>query len=227
MNERRDISCEELSRRYAAGELSPREAKAFKAHWARCGECKRFLSQWEELLGVLSAPVSSRYAEPSPEFDKPIMAFVRSLIRGRAEARVAEPRSTWSAVLRSKLVWASGISTAVLLVVLGLAIKGFTITLPSGEKQYVSAISWIVDLFGQGIEWLVFSFMRTLKIGGVFVQLTRILDPFLNILRIAAERIDPQVILAEVLLFMLGLVILRAFVATAQKERCENVRICL
>lgn len=260
MKDKKNMGCEELSRRYTAGEMTASEMKSFELHLAGCQACKALIPEWGELFAALSAPT---VREPGPDFDRPIMAFVRSIIQSRAEAAarlhgvsasqpaypqaaqpswapaqpaqaaVAQPRSLWAAALRSKLAWASGIGVIAALVFLGVAIRGLTIVLPSGERQYVNAVTWLVDVLGRGFDWLVFQFMRTIKISEVFLQIGRALDPLWNSFRVAARNIDPQFALIQLLLFTLSLVLLRAVVVaraamgTAQKGRCPNVEIML
>jgi ABC-type uncharacterized transport system permease subunit len=131
------------------------------------------------------------------------------------------------------VAWACGAGVLAALVFLGVAIRGLTIVLPSGERQYVNAVTWLVDVLGRGFDWLVFQFMRTIKIGEVFVQVGKALDPLWNSFSVAARNIDPQFVLIQLLLFMLSLVLLRAVVAaraamgTARKGRCPNVEIML
>jgi ABC-type uncharacterized transport system permease subunit len=98
---------------------------------------------------------------------------------------------------------------------------------------HVNAVTRLVDVLGRGFDWLVFQFMRTIKIGEVFVEVGKALDPFWNSFRVAARNIDPQFVIIQLLLFMLSLVLLRAVVVaraamgTAQKGRCPNVEIML
>jgi hypothetical protein len=150
-----------------------------------------------------------------------------------AAAPAPAPRSLWAAALRSKVAWACGAGTLVALVFLGVLIRGLTIVLPSGERQYVNAVTWLVNVLGRGFDWLVFQFMKTIKVGEVFVQVGRAFDPLWHSFRVAARNIDPQFILIQLLLFTLSLVLLRAVVAgraamgTARKGRCPNVEIML
>jgi len=256
MKEKKNTECEELSRRYTAGEMTASEIKSFELHLAGCQACKVLVSEWNGLFAVLSAPAVRATRDPRPDFDRPIMAFVHSMLEGRAAAvgvptparAVGAPgalspaaasaptpqlRSLWAAALRSKVAWACGAGVLAALVFLGVVIRGLTIVLPSGERQYVSAVTWLVNVFGRGFDWLVFHFMRTIKIGEVFVEVGRALDPLWHSFRVAARNMDPQFILIQLLLFTLSLVLLRAVVVgraamgTARKGRCPNVEIML
>lgn len=250
---KKTVGCEELSRRYAAGEMTASEMKSFKLHLAGCQACKTLISEWDELFGALSAPAMRAMSEPGPDFDRPIMAFVRSMIESRAAAlalseslaaaraetaRAAaapspQPRSLWAAALRSKIAWASGIGVLAALILVGLAIRGLTIVTPSGERQYVNAVTWLVGVFDRSFDWLIFQFMQTVKLGEILVRVGRALDPLWHSFRVAASNIDPQFAMIQLLLFTLSLVLLRSVVVaraaagTAQKGRCPNVELLL
>jgi|GEM_PF-3239894 len=81
----RGLGCDELSRLYAAHELSQAEAAKFEAHLAGCDVCKVRVAEWNELFSLLATPAyDAVHLEPSRDFDKPVMAFVRNLISQRA-----------------------------------------------------------------------------------------------------------------------------------------------
>jgi len=251
MKEKRNTECKELSRRYAAGEMTASEIKSFELHLAGCRACKMLVSDWNGLFSALSAPTVRAMTDPGPDFDRPIMAFVRSMLEARdaalaraadlarevvstsAAARIpaAAPGSLWAAALRSKVAWACCAGTLAALIFLSVLVRGLTIVLPSGERQYVSAIAWLVNVLGRGFDWLVFQFMQTIKIGEVFVVIGRALDPLWHSFRVAARNMDPQFVAIQLLLFTLSLVLLRAVVVsraamgTARKGRCPNVEI--
>ena len=261
MKEKRNRECKELARRYAAGELTASEMKSFELHLAGCQDCKTLVSEWNGLFATLSAPALKASSDPGPDFDRPVMAFVRNMLQARAAAlaqarglgaRAAdlagafgpaavpaagatapEPRSLWAAALHSKVAWACSAGVVAALVFLGVVIRGLTIVLPSGERQYVSVVTWLVHALGDGFDWLVFHFMKSIKIGEIFVQIGQALDPLWRSFGVAARNIDPQFILIQLLLFMLSLVLLRAVVVarasmgTARKGRCPNVEIML
>lgn len=276
MKEKRNSECKELSRRYAAGEMTASEMKSFELHLAGCQDCKTFVSEWNGLFASLSASAVKASIDPGPDFDLPVMAFVRSMLEARAAAvaqaeawagargadlaalgratategaalgtatatgatgpaaaTIPAPRSLWAAALHSRLAWACGAGAVVALVFLGVVIRGLTIVLPSGERQYVNAVTWLVHVLDKGFDWMVFHFMRSLKIGEVFVQIGRALDPLWSSFGVAARNIDPQFITIQLLLFMLSLVLLRAVVVarasmgTARKGRCPHVEIML
>lgn len=91
-------SCEELSRLYAAGEMSPAQAADFEAHLAGCDACKEQVREWEELFSILSSPAyDGARLEPRPDFDKPVMAFVRNLIGERRRAAELAERAAAAA----------------------------------------------------------------------------------------------------------------------------------
>ena len=259
MKEKGNKECKELSRRYAAHEMTASEMKSFELHLAGCQDCKTLVSEWNGLFASLSAPALKAAKDPGPDFDRPIMSFVRSMLQARAAVgfgraaalgRAAglspatalgpavgipapQPRSLWAAALHSKVAWACGAGVVAALVFLGVVIRGLTIVLPSGERQYVSVVTWLVHVLDRGFDWLVFHFMNSIKIGEVFVQIGQALDPLWRSFGVAARNIDPQFILIQLLLFMLSLVLLRAVVAarasmgTARKGRCPNVEIML
>ena len=84
---RRGLDCDEMSRRYAAHDLSPAEASKFEAHLAGCDFCKKQVAEWKELLSLLATPAFDAVRlEPSRDFDKPVMAF----ISGASDARSVE-----------------------------------------------------------------------------------------------------------------------------------------
>ena len=265
MKEKRNTECKELARRYTAGEMTASEIKSFELHLAGCQACKSLVSEWNGLFSALSAPSVRSIRDPGPDFDRPIMAFVRNMLRARAAALaqseafaaaravgtpaargtsaagalspaatpVPAPRSLWAAALRSKVAWACSAGTLVALIFLGVLVRGLTIVLPSGERQYVNLVTWLVNVLDRGFDWLVVQFMKTIKIGEIFVVVGRALDPIWNSFRVAARNMDPQFVIIQLLLFTLSLVLLRAVVVsraamgTARKGRCPNVEIML
>ncbi len=265
MKTKRNTECKELARRYTAGEMTASEIKSFELHLAGCQACKSLVSEWNGLFSALSAPSVSAMTDPGPDFDRPVMAFVRSMLEARGAAlaradalaaRIAgrstaagavagaatdalapayapQPRSLWATALHSKIAWACAGGVLVALTFLGVLIHGLTIVLPSGERQYVNAITWLVNVLGRSFDWLVFQFMKSIKVGEVLVVASRALDPLWHSFRVAARNIDPEFILIQLLLFTLSLVLLRAVVAgrtavgAARKGRGTNVEIML
>jgi hypothetical protein len=139
MKEKRNTECNELSRRYTAGEMTASEIKSFELHLAGCQVCKTLVSEWNGLFTALWAPAVKAAREPGPDFDRPIMAFVRTCLparpqpfRGRAPGvGGTSTRSLWVAALHSKsLGRAAQASTRSYSWVPPL----LTIVLPSGER---------------------------------------------------------------------------------------------
>jgi len=242
-------SCEELSRLYAAGEMSSAQASDFEAHLSGCETCKKQVREWEELFSALSSPLYDvERLEPRADFDKPVMAFVRNLIgeRERAAARVAEITKrapAWDqaaasrapvpidasveAGIRRRAIWVGIAAIAAVLVIFSNMLSRFAPGSPEYGRPYVVAITWALDAFHKGFEWLVFNFLRSIKIGEVVVLVFEKMRPIWNSLGVAARQLDPQLVLVEVLLLMLSLVLLRGFLGAAPKGRCTNVGIII
>lgn len=221
----RDLTCEEMSRLYAAHELSPAEASKFEAHLAGCESCKECVSEWRELFSLLSSPTySAVHLEPSRDFDKPVMAFVKTLIsqrqRAAALARHAE-------IVRRRAIWVAVASIAVVLFIFSRILGSFAPSSHGLERPTELVITVIVGVLHKGFDWLVSSFMNGLKIGEIFVQLLEKLRPIFNALGVAARHLDPQLVVMEVLLFMLTLLLLKGLLGTAPKGRCTNVGIII
>jgi len=215
-------SCEEMSRLYSAHEMSLAEASIFEAHFAGCKACKELIAEWKELFSVLSSPAyDAARPEPSSNFDRPIMGFVQDLIGERERAARAE------ATVRRRATWAGIAAVAAVLAIFSDMLSRLTVAGVEPERPYVIAITWIVGAFHKGFDWLIFSFMRGIKIGEVFIQIFEKLQPIWNGLGAAARQLDPQLVVMEVLLFMLSLVLLKGFLGTAPKGRCTNVGIII
>jgi hypothetical protein len=263
----RSSSCEEMSRLYAAGEMNPLEASEFEAHLAACDTCKKLIGEWGDLFSLLSSPAYDAVRlEPSRDFDGPIMAFVKGLIRERQRAeelaggaRVISDRaaaaSQRAAVLAGRApvasdvaalvsgsapaltrhlevagrrtIWVGIAAVAAVLVILSEMLNGFAQPSQGLARPYLLAITWVVGIFHKGFDWLVFNFVRGIKIGEIFVLVLEKLRPIWRGLEVAARQLDPQLVAVEVLLLMLSLVLLRGFLGTAPKGRCTNVGIIL
>jgi hypothetical protein len=244
----RAASCEEMSRLYAAREMSPAEVSAFESHLSGCEACKKSVGEWKEFFSLLSSPAySSALAEPSPSFDKPIMAFVKSLVRerqavaawqaARQSAMLRQPAAVLSErvsaatrradLVRRRAIWVGVAAVAAVLVLFSDMLSNFAPPSQDLGRPYVVAITWVVGIFHKGFDWLVFSFVRGIKIGEIFVLVFEKLRFVWNGLGVAARQLDPQLILMEVLLLMLSLVLLKGFLGTAPKGRCTNVGIIL
>jgi hypothetical protein len=270
----RSTSCEEMSRLYAAGEMSPAEASVFEAHLAGCDTCKELIGEWKGLFSLLSCPVyDAVHLEPSRDFDRPIMAFVKGLIRERQRAEevagrarmidgrasdladhaalvsqraavlagrspvasdvaglvsgIAPVASRHAEVARRRAIWVGVAAAAAVLVIFSEMLSNFAAPPQGLARPYVLAITWVVSILHKSFDWLVFSFLRGIKIGEVFVLVFEKLQPIWNGLGVAARHLDPQLVVMEVLLFMLSLVLLKGFLGTAPKGRCTNVGIIL
>ena len=242
----RNASCEEMSRLYAAGEMSPVDVSEFEAHLAGCDTCKELIGEWKGLFSLLSCPVyEAVHLEPSRDFDRPIMAFVKGLIRegqraavlaGRAPVAsdvaglvsgIAPVASRHAEVARRRAIWVGVAAVAAVLVIFSEMLSNFAAPPQGLARPYVLAITWVVSILHKSFDWLVFSFLRGIKIGEVFVLVFEKLQPIWNGLGVAARHLDPQLVVMEVLLFMLSLVLLKGFLGTAPKGRCTNVGIIL
>ena len=284
----RSTSCEEMSRLYTAGEMSPAETSVFEAHLAGCDTCKELIGEWKGLFSLLSSPVyDAVHLEPSRDFDKPVLAFVKGLIRERQRAEelagrarviddraselagratfvsqrapvlsdraaelsqraavlagrapvasdvaalvsgVAPAASRQAEVARRGAIWVGVAAVAAVLVILSEMLSNFAVPPQGLTRPYVLAITWVVDILHKSFDWLIFSFLRGIKIGEVFVLVLEKLQPIWNGLGVAARHVDPQLVVMEVLLFTLSLVLLKGFLGTAPKGRCTNVGIIL
>jgi len=284
----RNVSCEEMSRLYAAGEMSPAEVSEFEAHLAGCDTCKEIIGEWKGLFSLLSCPVyDAVHLEPSRDFDRPVMAFVKGLIRERQRAEelagrtraindraalagqhasdladhaavvsqraavlsdraavlagrapvasdvaglvsgIAPAASRHAEVARRRAIWVGVAAVAAVLVIFSEMLSNFAAPPQGLARPYVLAITWVVSILHKSFDWLVFSFLRGIKIGEVFVLVFEKLQPIWNGLGVAARHLDPQLVVMEVLLFMLSLVLLKGFLGTAPKGRCTNVGIIL
>ena len=277
----RTTSCEEKSRLYAVGEMSSTESSGFEAHLAGCKTCKELLGEWKGLISALSSSAyDATCLEPSRDFDKPVMAFVKGLIRERRKAEELSRRAAAltqhpaalsqhadaladraavisdrallgeravglgdgagaltqhpavanaqaEAVTRRRAIWVGVAAMAAVLIVVSEMLSRFAAPGPQLGRPYVLAITWLVDICHKGFDWLVFNFMRGIKIGEIFVQVFEKLQPIWNGLGVAARQLDPQLVVMEVLLLMLSLVLLRGLLSTAPKGRCTNVGIIL
>jgi hypothetical protein len=235
----RSTSCEEMSRLYAAGEMSPAETSDFEAHLAGCDTCKKLIGEWKDLFSLLSRPAyDAVHLEPSRDFDRPIMAFVKGFIRERQRAAVGGDRaavlgdragavSQRAEVARRGAIWVGVAAVAAVLVIFSEMLSNFAAPSQGLARPYVLAITWIVGIFHKGFDWLVFNFVRGIKIGEIFVLVFEKLRPIWRGLEVAARQLDPQLVAMEVLLLMLSLVLLRGFLGTAPKGRCTNVGIIL
>ncbi|MCX5800226.1 MAG: zf-HC2 domain-containing protein [Candidatus Eisenbacteria bacterium] len=235
--DRHNKSCEEMSRLYAAREMSPAEALDFEAHLTECESCKNLLTEWKGLFSLLFEPIHDvRHLEPSRAFDRPIMAFVKGLVREREQTlrerasvddRAALAHQHADAVVRRRAIWVGVAAMAAVLAIFSDMLSTFAPVGPQPARPYVLAIAWLVDVFHTSFDWLVFSFMRGIKIGEIFVRVLEALRPIWNCLGVAARQVDPQLVVAEILLFMLSLVLLKGLLGTAPKGRCTNVGIIL
>jgi hypothetical protein len=261
--------------------MSPVDVSEFEAHLAGCDTCKELIGEWKGLFSLLSCPVyEAVHLEPSRDFDRPIMAFVKGLIkeRQRAEelagrARVINDRasdladhaavvsqragvlsdraavlagrapvasdvaglvsgiaavaSRHAEVARRRAIWVGVAAVTAVLVIFSEMLSNFAAPPEGLARPYVLAITWVVGIFHQSFDWLVFSFLRGIKIGEVFVLVFEKLQPIWKGLGVAARHLDPQLVVMEVLLFMLSLVLLKGFLGTAPKGRCTNVGIIL
>ena len=277
----RTTSCDEMSRLYAVGEMSSTESSDFEAHLAGCNACKELLGEWKGLISALSSSAyDATCLEPSRDFDKPVMAFVKGLIRERRQAEELSRRAAAltqhpaalsqhadaladraavisdrallgeravglgdgagaltqhpavanaqaEAVTRRRAIWVGVAAMAAVLIVVSEMLSRFAAPGPQLGRPYVLAITWLVDICHKGFDWLVFNFMRGIKIGEIFVQVFEKLQPIWNGLGVAARQLDPQLVVMEVLLLMLSLVLLRGLLSTAPKGRCTNVGIIL
>jgi hypothetical protein len=261
--------------------MSPAEASVFEAHLAGCDTCKELIGEWKGLFSLLSCPVyDAVHLEPSRDFDRPIMAFVKGLIRERRRAEevagrarvingraavvseralvlsdraaelsqhaavlagrapvasdvaglvsgIAPAASRHAEVARRRAIWVGVAAVAAVLVIFSEMLSNFAAPPQGLARPYVLAITWVVGILHKSFDWLVFSFLRGIKIGEVFVLVFEKLQPIWKGLGVAARHLDPQLVVMEVLLFMLSLVLLKGFLGTAPKGRCTNVGIIL